>query len=100
MTPENIRQRMYAKSPFDLATEADDNWRNAVDQSLEEKIPVLDNLATTLYHHRIAESPDILVIEQHFKTTGIIEYTLKMKHFDSYVEENPIRLYTNTPVWN
>ena len=95
MTPENIRQRMYAKSPFDLATEADDNWRNAVDQSLEEKIPGLDSLSTTIHHHAISERPEILVVEQYFKMSGVTEFTLRIKHFDSYVTENPIRLYSN-----
>ena len=50
-----------------------------------------------IYHHTIDTSPNIIVVEQHNKTTGIIEYTLKIKHFDQYHTENPIRLYTNIP---
>lgn len=58
---------------------------------------MLDNMSTTIYHHTITKSPDILVVEQHFHLTGIVEFSLKMKHFDSYVTENPIRIYTNVP---
>jgi hypothetical protein len=58
---------------------------------------VLSNVSTEIYHHTIDESPSIVVVEQHFLITGIIEYTMKMKHFDTWHTENPIRLYTNVP---
>lgn len=56
-----------------------------------------DNEITTIYHHEIESWPNIFVVEQHFKSSGIIDFSLKLKHFDSYVMENPIRLYTNNP---
>lgn len=54
----------------------------------------LDTLSTTIYHHDIELSPNILVVEQHYKITGIIEYTLKINHFGKHTTENPIRIYT------
>lgn len=56
---------------------------------------VLDSLATTVYHHKLDCRPEIVVIEQHHKAQGIIDYTLKIKHFGEFRTENPIRIYTN-----
>ena len=100
MNLETLRQRLYANSPHDLASDEDNTYRNAIDKSLSKHEPVLDSLSTTIHHHAISKQPEILVVEQYFKISGVTEFTLRMKHFDSYVTENPIRLYTNTPVWN
>jgi len=61
------------------------------------KKQVLDTVATTIYHHDIDKSLNVLVVEQHDKVNGVIEFTLKIKHFGEYRTENPIRIYTNVP---
>ena len=60
-----------------------------------KRIEKVDNLSTTITHHVVENSPNIIVVEQLDKVTGVIEYTLKIKHFEQYIKENPIRIYTN-----